>query len=46
MSEHQESRVFTLMESYVEGLERRDFVPSPGLQCVSCEFFNECRRWS
>lgn len=46
MSEHQESRLFTLMESYVEGLDRRDCVPSPGLQCVACEFFNECRAWS
>lgn len=45
MSTDQQSRVFSLMESYQEGLERRDFVPSPGLQCVNCEFFNECRAW-
>jgi putative RecB family exonuclease len=45
MSRDQQSRVFSLMESYQEGLARRDFVPSPGLQCVSCEFFNECRAW-
>ena len=46
MSESQQTRLFHLIEAYVEGLERRDFVPSPGLQCVSCEFFNECRLWN
>jgi putative RecB family exonuclease len=46
MSEHQQTRLFHLMEAYVDGLERRDFIPSPGLQCASCEFFNECRLWS
>jgi putative RecB family exonuclease len=45
MSEDQEARIFTLMEWYVAGLDRRDFVPSPGLQCVNCEFFADCRRW-
>jgi len=45
MTEQKQSRLFTLMESYVEGLDRRDFVPSPGLQCSSCEFFNECKAW-
>ena len=43
MSEAQQSRLFRLIEAYEHGLEVRDFVPSPGLQCVSCEFFNECR---
>ena len=46
MSEQQQTRLFHLMEAYVDGLDRRDFVPSAGLQCVSCEFFNECRAWS
>ena len=41
----QQSRLFRLIESYLNGLEREDFVPSPGLQCSSCEFFNECRAW-
>ena len=45
MSDSRQARLFRLMEAYAEGLERRDFVPSPGLQCVSCEFFNECRLW-
>jgi putative RecB family exonuclease len=44
-SEAQQSRLFSLMEAYVDGLERRDFVPAPGLQCSACEFFNECRAW-
>ena len=46
MSEQQQTRLFHLMEAYVDGLDRRDFIPSPGLQCMSCEFFNECRLWS
>ena len=46
MSDQQQTRLFHLMEAYVDGLDRRDFIPSPGLQCASCEFFNECRCWS
>ena len=46
MSDHQQVRLFHLIEAYDHGLDVRDFVPSPGLQCVSCEFFNECRLWS
>lgn len=45
MSDAQQSRLFRLMDAYTEGLGNADFVPSPGLQCVSCEFFNECRAW-
>jgi putative RecB family exonuclease len=35
----------TRLESFMEGVERRDFVPSPGFHCSSCEYFNECRLW-
>jgi putative RecB family exonuclease len=45
MKDKQETRLFRGMESYVEGLERQDFVPSPGMGCLSCEYFNECRGW-
>lgn len=45
MSEGQQTRLFHLMESYQHGLDRHDFIPSPGMGCLSCEFFNECRRW-
>jgi CRISPR/Cas system-associated exonuclease Cas4 (RecB family) len=45
MSEVQQVRLFRMMDSYQEGLAREDFVPSPGIQCCGCEFFNECRRW-
>ena len=45
MSDQQHTRLFRLMEAYVHGLDVRDFIPSPGLQCVGCEFFNECRAW-
>ncbi|MBB5033800.1 RecB family exonuclease [Prosthecobacter vanneervenii] len=45
MSPGQETRLFRQMEAYLEGLQRRDFIPSPGMHCSSCEFYNECRRW-
>ena len=45
-TEIQKTRLFRVIESYVHALQRADFVPSPGIQCSSCEFFNECRAWS
>lgn len=45
MTEQKQSRLFSLIEGYVNGLDRRDFIPSPGMQCSFCEFFNECRAW-
>lgn len=45
MSQPQQTRLFHLIDAYQGGLERRDFVPSPGMQCSGCEFFNECRQW-
>lgn len=46
VGEREKSRLFRVIDAYVEGLARRDFIPSPGLQCVSCEFFRECAAWS
>ena len=46
MNERQQVRLFRTMESYVEGLAREDFVPSPGFHCAGCEFLNECRAWA
>ena len=45
-SEAQFTRLYRLIESYVRGVERQDFVPAPGLQCVTCEFARECAAWS
>jgi CRISPR/Cas system-associated exonuclease Cas4 (RecB family) len=45
MSAEQQTRLFRLIEAYQQGLGRKDFVPSPGLACMNCEFFNECRQW-
>ena len=42
-TENQKTKFFRLIESFVDGVEREDYVPSPGLQCAACEFFNECR---
>ncbi len=44
-TEQQHTRLFRQIESYQAGLERRDFVPSPGFHCAGCEYFNECRKW-
>jgi putative RecB family exonuclease len=46
MLKYQQNRLFRLMEDYVAGLERGDFVPAPGFGCIGCEFINECRRWT
>ena len=46
MTPPQQTRLFRQMESYVNGLDRQDFVPSPGMQCSMCSFINECKRWS
>jgi len=45
MPESQRTRLFRLLENYVEGLDREDFVPAIGMQCLGCEFRNECDRW-
>ena len=39
----QQDKLFRSIESFVTGVQREDWVRSPGLQCVSCEFFHECR---
>ena len=41
----QKERLLRVIESYMHGLDMRDWVPSPGIACLSCEFFNECRLW-
>ena len=43
VTEKQKEKLFRSIESFMDGVEREDFVPSPGLQCAACEFFNECR---
>ena len=45
MSNQQEARLYRSIESYQEGLMRRDFVPSVGFQCSACEYMTECRKW-
>jgi putative RecB family exonuclease len=44
-TEAQKTRLFRQIESYQKGIEREDFVPSPGFGCTGCEFINECRQW-
>jgi len=46
-TEHMKNRLFRIMDSYQNGVEREDFVPSPSpMSCACCEYFNECKRWS
>ena len=45
MTEAQQVRLFRVMDSYQEGVAREDWVPSPGIQCCSCDYRTECRRW-
>jgi CRISPR/Cas system-associated exonuclease Cas4 (RecB family) len=45
MNQTQRVRLMKMIESYVEGLAREDFVPSLGTRCAGCEFARECSRW-
>jgi len=45
MTDHQQHRLFHLMDTYYEELGRAEFYPSPSFACMGCEFFAECRRW-
>jgi CRISPR/Cas system-associated exonuclease Cas4 (RecB family) len=45
VTEAQIARLFRVIEAYLKGVGREDWVPSPGIQCAACEFFNECRAW-
>ena len=44
-TEQQRTRLFRQIASYQAGLERRDFIPSPGFHCAGCEFWTQCRQW-
>lgn len=45
VTEAQITRLFRVIEAYLKGVAREDYVPSPGVQYAACEFFNECRAW-
>ena len=45
MLEYQRNRLFRLMEDYVAGLDRGNFIPSPGFGCMGCEYLSNCRLW-
>jgi CRISPR/Cas system-associated exonuclease Cas4 (RecB family) len=40
------NRLYRMLESYMSGLEREDFVPSPGFSCMGCEYIRQCQRWT
>ena len=45
MLEYQRNRLFRLMEDYVDGLDRGDFIPAPGFGCMGCEFLHDCKKF-
>jgi hypothetical protein len=45
LTDQREQKFLRQVESYIDGVEREDFVPSPGMHCSSCEFFHECQLW-
>lgn len=44
-TDRQINRLLHLMDAYVDDMQRNDPVPSPGLQCAACDYFEECRKW-
>lgn len=47
MTDRQEFRLLKAIDSYQQGIQRQDWVPSPNpMTCACCEFFGECRRWA
>ena len=45
MLEYQRNRLFRLMEDYVDGLDRGDFIPAPGFGCMGCEYLGDCKKF-
>ncbi len=46
MTDAQQSRLFRIIESYLEGVSRQDWVPNPNVMtCSCCSYFNQCRKW-
>ena len=46
MKANQKTRLLKAVDSYLSGVQRKDWVPSPNpMTCSCCEFFNECRAW-
>lgn len=44
MTPKQETQLPKTVDSYLEGVQRQDWIPSPSpMACACCEFFNECR---
>jgi putative RecB family exonuclease len=41
----QMERFKRLAEVYVEGNQRKEYYPSPGMHCRWCEFRGRCRAW-
>lgn len=46
VSPQQVARFRSLVDVYVQGVEREDFFPCPGMQCSWCGFREECTAWT
>lgn len=45
LERNQIQRLVRIMESYVQGVQAEDWIPSPGQHCAWCDYFRECRAW-
>lgn len=45
MQPDQIRKLVRVMESYVRGVQAKDFLPSPGMHCQWCDYFRQCRAW-
>jgi putative RecB family exonuclease len=45
VGDRERSRLLRVIDAYLEVLDRGAWIPSPGLQCASCEYFRECSGW-
>lgn len=45
MGANQIGRLLRVMESYVQGVQAEDYIPSPGPQCAWCDYLGECQAW-
>lgn len=46
MTGKEETRLCKQLESFLNGIGRADYVPSPGMQCMACPYQTACRDWS
>jgi CRISPR/Cas system-associated exonuclease Cas4 (RecB family) len=47
MTDGQKTKLFRAIDSYLNGIRSRDWIPSPNVfNCACCEYWRECRAWT